>query len=257
MILELPIDCIYRVYGCHIVLSNISSAMQRVDLLMQIPVGSIPVNKGFVTKSVHRDMSSYSTITFEYYFYFPTAGGFDHFPIHVSKDEKVIAFAPASKLRVVEKLTKVDTNTWEYISQQGSDDAVYKFLKTQNIHKVSLESIAWRMKSKDAFKKVIKILKKRLVYNATLYAYALHHNDTALIPEYVQYCDALTSPIKGYFNSKLVKIDPIERHTYQHLEYFPLVNARAHALGKKREILNTSYVPFELVNNITETNLDW
>ena len=229
-----------RVYGCHIVLSNVSSAMQRVDLLMQIPVGAIPVNKGFVTKSVHRDISSYSTITFEYYFYFPTAGAFDHFPIHVSKDEKVIAFAPPSKLRVVEKLTTVDTNTWEYISQQGTDDAVYKFLKTQNIHKVSLERIAWRMNKKEVFNKVIKILKNRLVFNSTLYAYALLHKDESRIPEYVQNCDAITNQIKGYFSSRLVKIDPIERHTYQHLEYFPLINARAHALGKRREILNTS-----------------
>jgi hypothetical protein len=33
-------------------------------------------------------------------------------------------------------------------------------------------------------------------------------------------------------------IDPIERREYEHLEYKPLVNARAHSLGKRRQIVN-------------------
>ena len=35
-------------------------------------------------------------------------------------------------------------------------------------------------------------------------------------------------------------LDPVERHAYQHLEYKPLVNARAHALGRNRQIVNDS-----------------
>jgi len=33
-------------------------------------------------------------------------------------------------------------------------------------------------------------------------------------------------------------IDPVARHTYEHLEYKPLVNARTHALGQRRQIVN-------------------
>jgi len=39
----------------------------------------------------------------------------------------------------------------------------------------------------------------------------------------------------------LVTIDPVERRTYQHREYWPLVNARAHRLGKSRTILNDRF----------------
>ena len=46
---------------------------------------------------------------------------------------------------------------------------------------------------------------------------------------------ALTSP--------LLTIDPVERRAYQHIEYSPLFNPRAHRFGKRREILNRSLAP--------------
>jgi hypothetical protein len=36
----------------------------------------------------------------------------------------------------------------------------------------------------------------------------------------------------------LLVIDPVARYQYEHLEYRPLVNARAHALGQRRQIVN-------------------
>ena len=41
--------------------------------------------------------------------------------------------------------------------------------------------------------------------------------------------------------SPLLAIDPVARRTYEHLEYKPLVNARAHALGKRRQIVNDRF----------------
>ena len=39
----------------------------------------------------------------------------------------------------------------------------------------------------------------------------------------------------------MLKLDPIARFDYQHLEYAPLVNARAHQVGAKRTILNMRF----------------
>jgi hypothetical protein len=41
-----------------------------------------------------------------------------------------------------------------------------------------------------------------------------------------------------YFASKLLTIDPIELRSYEHLEYSPLVNQRAHRLGSEWRIAN-------------------
>ena len=43
------------------------------------------------------------------------------------------------------------------------------------------------------------------------------------------------------FESELVTIDPVQRRWYQHREYWPLVNARAHQLGAERRILNPNF----------------
>src|SRR5262249_58973816 len=39
-------------------------------------------------------------------------------------------------------------------------------------------------------------------------------------------------------DSPLWTINPVARYQYEHLEYRPLVNARAHALGHRRQIVN-------------------
>jgi len=44
-----------------------------------------------------------------------------------------------------------------------------------------------------------------------------------------------------YLNSPLLTLNPVERHRYQHMEYLPLINARAHRLGQNRTILNNRF----------------
>jgi hypothetical protein len=57
--------------GCHIVVTNVSAQQSKLDLLMQIPAGSLPVMNGFFTKGRFIELSAYTTQTFEFYFYFP------------------------------------------------------------------------------------------------------------------------------------------------------------------------------------------
>jgi hypothetical protein len=44
-----------------------------------------------------------------------------------------------------------------------------------------------------------------------------------------------------YLQSPLLSVHPFQDKKYEHLEYFPLVNARAHMLGKDRKILNNRF----------------
>jgi hypothetical protein len=59
--------------------------------------------------------------------------------------------------------------------------------------------------------------------------------------EYLQHADNIVNECGGRLASPLVTIDPVERRTFEHLEYKPLVNARAHALGKRRQIVNDRF----------------
>jgi hypothetical protein len=75
------------------VLTNVSSAHQRCEVLRQIPEGSFPVGKdgkrGLSTKTDFVDIPAYKTKVLEYLFYFPGPGRYPHFPVHLSKNEEV------------------------------------------------------------------------------------------------------------------------------------------------------------------------
>lgn len=107
---------IHTVYGCQVVVTNPTSARQKLTVLLQVPQGAIPVANGQPTKSVHVDLQPYHTQTLDYFFYFPAAGQFPHFPIHVAKNGELIAFATPSTFNVVDKPTKIDTESWDYVS---------------------------------------------------------------------------------------------------------------------------------------------
>jgi hypothetical protein len=226
------------VYGCQVVVTNPTSSRQKLDLLLQIPVGAIPVANGQPTKSVHLDLQPYNTQTIEYSFYFPGPGKFPHYPVHISKNGEHVSAAEALTCNVVREPTTIDKDSWDYISQYGSNDELLDYLKRNNLHRVNLDRIAFRMADAKFFEAATTLLAAKHVYNHTLWSYALRHNAPAAAREFLQHCDDFIAQCGLYLDSPLVKIDPVVRKTYQHLEYKPLVNARTHALGRRRQILN-------------------
>ncbi len=229
---------VQTVYGCQIVVTNPTSSRQKLDALLQIPRGAVPVLAGQATKTVHLNLEPYHTQTLDYYFYFPVAGSFTHFPVQFARNETLIAAAPPATLVVVNTPTKVDAESWDFVSQQGGADDVLRFLETHNVNGLNLERIAWRMHDAKMFAAVVELLARRHVYQHTLWSYALVHNSVAAAREYLQHSDHLVAECGGRLVSPLLTIDPVTRRTFEHLEYKPLVNARAHALGKRRQIVN-------------------
>lgn len=232
---------INAVYGCHVVVTNPTSARQKVDILLQVPDGAIPARGSLYTRGAHVDLQPYSTRRMEYYFYFPSPGTFAHYPVHVAKNEKIVGYAKPVTLKVVEKPSKVDVTSWDYVSQRASDKEVLRYLRTNNPHRVDLRRIAWRMRRPSFFNSVIPLLERAYVYNHTLWSYGVHHDAPAVIREYLRHSDGFIAQCGAYLDSPLLVIDPMERRAYQHMEYMPLVNARAHRLGRRRSILNDRF----------------
>ena len=238
------------VYACQVVLTNPTSASQKLDLLMQIPQGAIPVKNGFVTKGTPVEISSYATESFEYAFYFPGPGTFPHFPVHVAKNEQLIASAEPTRLKVVREPSAVDKTSWAWLSQNGDPKDVLAWLDGNNIDRigtsddngeVGLELIAWRMRDAGFYAKCIALLRRRHVWNNTLWAYSVHHRDVPNIREFLLHQDGFLDQCGLVLDSPLVRIEPVERRRYQHLEYAPLVNARTWKLGARRTILNDRF----------------
>ena len=230
-----------NVYGCQIVITNPTSSSQTLDILMQIPTGAIPVGNSKTTQSVRKHLEPYHTQTLEYYFYFPAAGDFPHFPVHVTQETAFVASAAATTFHVVEQLSNIDKTSWDFVSKWGTDDDVLRFLREQNLGHVNLSEIAFRMQDINFFESAIKTLRRRHAYDATLWSYAIHHNQPTTITEFLQQDPNISSSCGAVLQSPLLIIDPVTRKTYQHLEYHPLVNARTHSVGQARQILNDRF----------------
>jgi len=141
-----------KVYACSVVVTNISPATRDLDVLVQIPVGALPINS-FFTKSRYMALKAYSTISLDYQFYFPFTGDFAHFPAHASEKEEgeilgfifdihvllVVAFAEPVTLHVVDEPSNIDVTSWDFVSQKGDDKQLLKFLKEENIHRNTID----------------------------------------------------------------------------------------------------------------------
>lgn len=229
------------VYACQVVLTNPTSSHQKLDLLLQVPTGAIPVRNGFYTRGRHVELSSYNTESIEYAFYFPAPGTFPHFPAHVARNEQLIASAEPAKLKVVRELSEVDRTSWAWISQNGTEKDVFAWLEANNADRADLDLIAWRVRDRGFYEKCLALLTRRHVWNGTLWSYSIHHNDLPNIREFMLHQDHFLDQCGPVLQSPPVAIDPVARHRYQHLEYAPLVNARSQKLGARRTILNNRF----------------
>src|SRR5581483_3129146 len=61
----------HTIYGCQVVVTNPTASKQRLAVLIQTPIGSIPVGNSRFTQTVALDLDPYNTKTIDYLFYFP------------------------------------------------------------------------------------------------------------------------------------------------------------------------------------------
>lgn len=233
------------VYASQVVVTNPTSSFHRLDLLVQIPEGAVPVSGSDYTKSHPLNLGAFSTENIETLFYFPKVSaveGFAIYPVQVAKNEQVIANGEARKLKVVDALSDLDEASWDYLSQFGTEKQVLDYLAANNLQRIDLSRIAWRAReSVDFLRQATAIIGTRHGYDDTLWSYGIHHNDTGIAREYLKHRDDFLSRCGKAIECELVSLDPVERNWYQHLDYAPYVNARTHRLGRDHRILNDRF----------------
>ncbi len=226
-------------YGANIVVTNPTSSPVKAVVLLQIPQGALPVLGSKATNSRQVRLEPYTTQTFEYHFYFPLVPAkaglkFAHFPVNVATATGSAAAKPF-EFNAVAKLTEVDKASWDYVSQYGTDAEVFSFLDQNNLEGLNLERIAWRCrKSSDFYQKLVAFMNQHHVADDAVFSYAFLHNDASTLGQMLK-DDESYGP---YLASKLLTIEPIELRSYEHLEYSPLVNQRAHRVGSEWRVAN-------------------
>ena len=129
----------HTLYGSQVVVTNTTSTPRSVELLIQIPQGSIACSGSQATRTIKYDLAGFSTKTFEYSFYFPTTGDFSHYPAHVSAAGKAIAVADGIDFEVVDQQANVDESSWNFVSQNSEGDQVIEFINRENVQRSGFE----------------------------------------------------------------------------------------------------------------------
>lgn len=227
-------------YIASIVVGNPSARKRTVSVLASIPEGAVPLKNGFYRQAIPLSIAPYSTVKTEYYYYFPSTGVATQLPAIASIEETAAAVSAYPHIPVVAEPTEVDTQSWLYVSQNGTDAEVLAYLQHRNVYRIEPRLIAFRMKDKAFYTKAIDILRNRQKYDNTLWSYSIYHKDTPAMKEFLEKSE-LAKEIGPHINCTLMTINPFEQYTYEHKEYKPLINARVHPLGDKTDILNDKF----------------
>lgn len=228
------------IYATQVVVANPTGTQQRVSVLVQIPRGSVPANAAKATRTYDVVLPPYAAHGIEVCFYFPRPGSYSHFGAHVSKRGALIAAAAGATLQVVVASDAVDAGSWGHLSQHGTLEQVLQILRTENLGALDLTRIAWRMRDEASYRAILEELEQRLAYDPTLWSYALWHGDRTRMRRWLRTHDRLAEagPV---IDAALVELDAEQMEIYEHLEFAPLINARAHRLGAKTKILNDGF----------------
>ncbi|MCA9704216.1 MAG: hypothetical protein KDK70_00005, partial [Myxococcales bacterium] len=180
----------------------------------------------------------------------------DGAPIHQEELQRLIQAAPPSEdpaaVRAAALVQLVERRLLQARADQldvrATEDEVLAWLEEHSLDRLGtepgtpgLEQIAWRMRDPGFYARCLALLARRHVYHPVLWSYAVLHRDAANIAEFLLHQEAFLDACGGGLEGSLVRIDPVERRRYEHLEYAPLVNARAHRLGARLEILNDRF----------------
>ena len=182
---------VHTVYGCQVVVTNPTPSRQRLAVLIQVPVGAMPVANGQFTRTGAARPGAV-----------PHAD--DRLPVLLPRGRPVRPLpGPRRQERDARRRgrrrsrstwsrsrRKLDTESWEYVSQNGTTEQVLAFLNRENVHALDLDKIAFRMKDRAFFEAVLALLKARHVYQPTLWSYALCHNVPAAAREFLLHADA-------------------------------------------------------------------
>lgn len=170
-----------KAYTLQTVVTNTSGTNLELQLLMDVPSGAIPLMSHEYVQIVNEQINSYSTRSFERYFYFPKEGNQQLYPANASRNNVVIA--KAKKLSAMEVKLKPTVNKLESFSdvmRSGSKKEILEYIEKRNIYDPNIfspYSIMWMLNDKEFFNQVIAVLRKRAFFNLDIWSFGVYHKD--------------------------------------------------------------------------------
>ena len=222
-----------KMYGSRVAITNSNDIEYEINILTEIPQGSIPVNKLDYFKSTTINLRPLTTEIIEFNFYFPKTGEFTIYSASITKDAQLVGTAACPKTLTVLDKKKSAANVESIIDvlDTGNKNDILEFLKTQNLcdQLFKMSDIYFQLKDKQFYEQVVQILNDRYFYDEVVHQFSIFHGDIAT---FQKYCRANPNKINKlqfvYLSNTLM-----DQNEYNVKEYSPLINSRVHDLSSK------------------------
>lgn len=236
-----------KIYGSQVVVTNVSSVEQNIQIITEVPQGAMPVIINDYHQTFDFKLGGFSTQKFEFFFYFPVEGGFKYCPACITREGfKIQAQASATAFSVLTQHPQKDELTSiSDILAQGNKVDILNFMKKENIANSKIfnfSDIYWLLRDKEFYTSCIDILKSKLLYDETVWSYSFYHGDKSGIFQLMSNLDLKSYKIQ-YFHNGREGEEKVEFNQFQFKEYHPIISARFHQLSKeKTSILNVQFL---------------
>lgn len=237
---------IAKIYESSIAFTNVGGSSRKIKLITQVPEGSIPVSSLDSFKIQDYQINSMQTYVVTFKFYFPSAKPAlqAFYPATIMANNKFVASSESSEgFKVVSAYSEENKvlETLQDILNHGTAEDIVQFMAEKNIHNrkvCNLQKVLWILKqSPELFKKTIKVLRDKFMYDREAWAYSLYHGCMEEVNELLR--NQLPNLV---VDCQYLKVAGIEIDNFEPLEYDPLINPRAHDISdKKHNILNKTF----------------
>jgi len=244
-----------KVYGCRAVITNVSSVPQTVELLMQIPGGSIPVNgtgdSGFRTKNFSVKIDKFDTHKKEYYFYWPAPGTFEHWPAHISKNNFSVGLSNmATTVRVEENPKEVKDN-YRSLCDGGQPAEIMEYLNSAGSKLYNLDLEALRpacLKNYELWRSVCALLQAKNLYCEALWSIslkvALKENAQPYLATFLSRNPEVRKFVGPQQKTGALTYDGYDHRDFQYQSLDPMTNTRVETTQALPRIFTANYNAF-------------
>lgn len=230
-----------KVYSSRVVITNSTTTRIKVNLIIEIPEGSMPVDSLDVLQIKDFIIDQFQSQVVEYSFYFPKTGIFNLFSATVVSNGKIVSNSKKiNEIVVKTEKSKKDLKTMSDVLSNGKIEDIIEFIKSKNLLNRNIfqfNQIYCFLKNKTFYEKMAAICEEKGIWDTTVWGFAFLHGD------YKRMCDV----VSYYGNGKLDKLtyhqsDFLKRDNFTIKEYYPLINPRAHVLGSaSTNIINDTF----------------
>jgi len=255
----LPKDTLFKtgkVYGCRAVVTNVSSVRQTVELLMQIPGGSIPVlgnaDSGFRTKNFTIEIPAFDTHKKEYYFYWPAPGSFEHWPAHIAKNNFTVGLSSMpTTVQVTDNPQEKVDNYVDYC-ELGETDKILEYLQENDGPKFyNLDLTLMRpacLKDFKFWRSILELLSAKNIYVDKLWSVslqvALSDDAQPFLGQYLAGNKDFRAAVGPEQSTKTVQYDGYDYRDFQYSHLEPFTNTRVETTQALPKVFMDKYNAF-------------